>query len=105
MSTQIYINIDVDDLERAIAFYSAGLYGSFPALGAITAGSDGNVWFTDYLGGTIGRIAPDGTIAEFASVTPSSALNAITLGPTVGGAKTVWFTEPSVRLIGRATLP
>ena len=25
MSTQIYINIDVDDLERAIAFYSAGL--------------------------------------------------------------------------------
>ena len=25
MSTQIYINIDVDDLERAIAFYSVGL--------------------------------------------------------------------------------
>ena len=89
----------------AITFYSTGLFGSFPALGAITAGPDGNVWFTDYLGGTIGRIAPDGTIAQFASVTPSSALNAITIGPTVGGAKTVWFTEPSARLIGRATLP
>ncbi len=89
----------------AITLYSAGLFGSFPALGAITAGPDGNVWFTDYLGGTIGRIAPDGTIAQFASVTPSSALNAITNGPTMGGAKTVWFTEPSVQLIGRATLP
>ena len=89
----------------AITFYSAGLFGSFPALGAITAGPDGNVWFTDYLGGTIGRIAPDGTIGQFASVTPSSALNAITRGPVVGGFKTVWFTEPSARLIGRATLP
>ncbi len=89
----------------AVNFYSAGLFGAFPALGAITGGPDGNVWFTDYLGGTIGRIAPDGTIGQFASVTPSSALNAITPGPVVGGAKTVWFTEPSARLIGRATLP
>ncbi len=95
----------IDPATGGITFYSAGLFGSFPALGAITAGPDGNVWFTDYLGGTIGRIAPDGSIGQFASVTPSSALNAITLGPVVGGAKTVWFTEPSARLIGRAALP
>ena len=95
----------IDPATGGIRFYNSGLFGSFPALGAITAGPDGNVWFTDYLGGTIGRIAPDGTIGQFASVTPSSALNAITRGPVVGGAKTVWFTEPSARLIGRAALP
>ena len=95
----------IDPATGGITFYSSGLFGSFPALGAITAGPDGNVWFTDYLGGTIGRIAPDGTIGQFVTVTPSSALNAITLGPVVGGAKTVWFTEPSARLIGRAALP
>jgi len=89
----------------AITFYSAGLSGSYPMLGNISAGPDGNVWFTDYLDGLIGRIAPDGTIAEFASITPNSSLNAITAGPIAGGAKTVWFTEPSARLIGRATLP
>lgn len=95
----------IDPATGGVTFYSSGLFGSFPALGAITAGPDGNVWFTDYLGGTIGRIQPDGTIAQFASITPSSALNAITIGPLVGGAKTVWFTEPSARLIGRAALP
>jgi streptogramin lyase len=95
----------LDPVTGAITFYSAGLSGSDPVLGAITAGPDGNVWFTDYIDGMIGRVAPDGTIAEFASITPNSAINAITIGPTVAGAKTVWFTEPSASLIGRATLP
>ena len=36
---------------------------------------------------------------------PRVLVGAITRGPVVGAAKTVWFTEPSARLIGRATLP
>jgi virginiamycin B lyase len=89
----------------AFAWFSAGLTGRLPVLGAIAAGPDGNVWFTDYLDGMIGRIAADGTIADFAAPTANAAINAIAPGPTIGGVKTVWFTEPSARRIGRAALP
>lgn len=56
--------------------------GGAPALTGITAGPDGNVWFTD--GTAIGQITPAGAIRSF---TPSTsgvsiqAWNAITLGP------------------------
>jgi len=50
----------------------------------ITAGPDGNVWFTED-GNKIGRITPSGQITEFA--TPASG-RAITTGPD--GA--LWFT-------------
>jgi streptogramin lyase len=35
------------------------------SLGGITAGSDGNLWFTEIFGSRIGRITPDGAITEF----------------------------------------
>ena len=43
-------------------------------VGGIAAGPDGNVWFTDH--GTtaaIGRIAPDGAIAEFSNGLPTGS--------------------------------
>ena len=60
-------------------------------VGGIAAGPDGNVWFTDH--GTtaaIGRIAPDGAIAEFSNGLPTgSDPYKVTAGPDGD----VWFTE------------
>jgi len=61
--------------------------GSVPT--AITAGSDGNLWFTESGGGKIGRITPAGTITEPAGATGLP-------GPTVispGVSGMLWFTE------------
>ncbi len=95
----------LDPATGSITIYTAGFSGAQPLLGGITAGPDGNVWFTDYFDGLIGRIAPDGTVAEFGSITPGLQINAITTGPVVAGQKTVWFTTPSEQSVGRATLP
>jgi streptogramin lyase len=89
----------------AITLFSSGFAGASPLFGGITAGPDGNMWFTDYFEGLIGRIATDGTIGEFGTITLGSQINAVTTGPLVAGSKTVWFTEPTTGQIGRATLP
>jgi streptogramin lyase len=77
----------------------------------ITAGPDGNLWFTDWNGDKIGRITPNGTITEF----PISSLNkprdiftnrplgAGPLGITAGPNGNLWFTEYGVDMIGRIT--
>jgi virginiamycin B lyase len=57
----------------------------------ITAGPDGNVWFTEYRGEHIGRITPSGTIAEFAIPTGSANPQVIVAGPD----GRMWFTELS----------
>ena len=95
----------IDPASGSITIYTSGFSGAVPLLGGITASPDGNIWFTDYYDGLIGRIAPDGTVAEFGTITPGLQINAITAGPLVGGAKTLWFTTPSEQSIGRATLP
>jgi hypothetical protein len=68
-------------------------------LRAITAGPDGNLWFTESLLEKIGRITPGGTITEFRLPTPGSQLGAITAGPDGN----LWFTESSGDKIGRIT--
>jgi streptogramin lyase len=59
---------------------------------AITAGPDGNVWFTE-AGGSgqdkVGRITPTGVITEFATPTGNSGPGGITAGPDGN----VWFAE------------
>jgi virginiamycin B lyase len=64
---------------------------------AITAGFDGNLWFTEYTGNKIGRITPSGTITEFTIPTPSSTPLGIVSGPD--GA--IWFAETATNKIGR----
>src|SRR5262249_38298954 len=59
--------------------------GSFGAT-AITAGPDGNVWFTDPVANTVGRITPSGQVTEFTS--PIGGAGAITAGPDGN----LWFT-------------
>jgi len=63
----------------------------------ITAGPDGNLWFTEYYGNKIGRITPGGTITEFPLPAADSSPTAITAGPD----GTLWFIEPNGDKIGR----
>ena len=71
--------------------------GSQP--GVITAGPDGNLWFTEVDGNKIGRITPGGRISEFPLPTPGSRPGAITAGPDGN----LWFTEWATNKIGRIT--
>jgi streptogramin lyase len=65
---------------------------------AITAGPDGNLWFTEFFGNKIGRITPGGTITEF-PLAASSGPSGIIAGPDGN----LWFTEYSGGKIGRIT--
>jgi streptogramin lyase len=68
---------------------------------AITAGPDGNVWFTQSGSGNgIGRITPAGKITEYAVADPSwGNRHGIAAGPDGN----LWFTQPYGRSIGRIT--
>jgi hypothetical protein len=68
--------------------------------GAITAGPDGNLWFTEPDANQIGMITPDGQITEFAVPTANSRPEFITAGPDGN----LWFTEPGSAQIGEFVL-
>ncbi len=75
---------------------------SIPGSGAdptlLAVGADGNIWFTEYLAGRIGRITPDGVITEFDLPNCSGCRpNDIVLGPDGN----MWFTEFNRLVIGR----
>ncbi len=67
----------------------------------ISAGPDGNLWFTDDAGTTakIGRVSTGGSITEFPLSTASSVSQFITAGPDGN----LWFTEELAGEIGRIT--
>src|SRR2546422_8481106 len=65
----------------------------------ITAGPDGNLWFTELNGNRIGRITPTGVITEFPLPTANSGPQGITAGPDGN----LWFTEFNGNRIGRIT--
>ena len=58
---------------------------------------DGSIWFVETGANALGRIARDGSIAEFAIPTP----NASARGVTVGADGDLWFTENFANKIGR----
>ena len=62
----------------------------------ITAGADGNLWFTEALVNQIGRITTHGAITEF----PLPAGGA-PVGIAAGPDGNVWFTDRGVNSIGR----
>jgi streptogramin lyase len=68
-------------------------------LTAITAGPDGNIWFTESLVNKIGRISPDGVITEFPIPTTDSQPIDIVASPDGN----LWFTELAGNKIGRIT--
>ena len=66
----------------------------------ITAGPDGNLWFTEIDGDRIGRITPAGVVTEFsAGITTGAFPYAI----TVGSDGNLWFTEFGGDRIARIT--
>src|SRR5262249_11093464 len=64
----------------------------------ITAGPDGNLWFTELSGNNIGRITPAGVITEF----PLQTAGVQPWGITAGPDGNIWFTEGAGR-IGKIT--
>ncbi len=65
---------------------------------AITAGPDGNLWFTQRLN-QIGRMTTSGAVAIASVPTANSSLIGITAGPD----DNLWFTEYDASKIGRIT--
>jgi virginiamycin B lyase len=64
----------------------------------ITAGPDGNLWFTEGPGNSIGRITTSGVITEF-PLPDTTRVFDITAGPDGN----LWFTEFDSNKIGRMT--
>jgi streptogramin lyase len=65
----------------------------------ITAGLDGNLWFTESPN-RVGRITPLGDVTHFTVLTPDSGPWGIVCGPDGN----IWFTEEASRSIGQVTL-
>jgi virginiamycin B lyase len=114
-----YVNGDGSPLNGGLnsfvgRFTPAGQFTSFPLLtvdafrrfefastghSSITAGPDGNMWFTENSPAKIGKITMAGAISEFPLPSKFSAPSAITRGPD----NNLWFTEPPAGKIGRIT--
>ena len=65
----------------------------------IVSGPDGNLWFTEFNSGKIGRITPAGQVTEFAVANANSGVGGIASGPD----GSLWFTESGSNKIGRIT--
>ena len=65
----------------------------------ITAGPNGNLWFTEYVGNQIGQITTEGVITEYTIPTPNSNPYGIISGPDGN----LWFTEYNGERIGKIT--
>ena len=71
--------------------------GSDATPGAIVAGPDGALWFTQL--GSIGRIATNGTITDFLGVVSGFEPAGLTVGPD----QALWFTDIGNNMVGRMT--
>jgi streptogramin lyase len=82
---------------QVVTEFTAGITGGASPVG-ITAGPDGNLWFTEYNGNRIGRITPQGVVTEFSTgISAGARPNGIALGPDGN----LWFTETGGNRIGR----
>ena len=65
----------------------------------MTAGPDGDIWFTEFSANKIGKITTGGTFAEYAIPTANSQPGDIAAGPDGN----LWFTEYAANKIGKIT--
>src|SRR5579871_2444554 len=65
----------------------------------VTAGPDGNLWFTEPGISKVGRMTTTGVVTEFGTATGNAGPTGITTGPDGN----VWFTEPTVNRVGSMT--
>ncbi len=77
------------------------LYTNIPSAldpAAIARGPDGNLWFTDYNGGSVDSITESGTVTRYtAGITSGARLEGI----AVGSDGNLWFAETNEAKIGR----
>ena len=102
-SSSLYLAPSASAIGPVAAFpiteYSAGLTPS-AQLRDIKPGPDGAMWFVEFAGNKIGRIAADGAVTEYSDgLTPKSGLTAITAGPDGN----MWFLELTANSVGRIT--
>lgn len=71
--------------------------GSLPYTTDITTGRDGNLWFTEYDGGSIGKITPSGKLSTYGGSLGSPD------GIAAGADGNVWFVEQSNGKVGKIT--
>jgi virginiamycin B lyase len=70
----------------------------------VTAGPDGNLWFTDSGGtGKIGKVTTTGTFREYVVPTVPSAPYSTPYSITAGPDGNLWFTEYDTNKIGKIT--
>jgi streptogramin lyase len=75
--------------------------------GSMTAGPDGNVWYTSFFqsDGALGRVSPAGNFAVFSiPVGVSSTTVARPAGITTGSDGNIWFTDSLQNQIGNSTV-
>ena len=97
--TAIVVSVGLLSLSSLPAWAAAGTVTEFNVPGGvfgITAGPDGNLWFTG--SSAIGRITPSGTITLFP--VPGSAPGAITAGPDGN----LWFLDNGTGKIGQTRI-
>jgi streptogramin lyase len=94
------IDVNVNSTSgAALNSYRINTTGSAPACHcSITAGPDGNLWFTEGQGGIV-RISTSGVFTFFSVPTANSEPAGITAGPDGN----IWFTEFGGNNIGRIT--
>jgi virginiamycin B lyase len=83
----------------SITQFPLGSDPSFASAG-ITAGPDGNLWFTEPGSNRIGKISVSGAVEHFSIPTP----NSLPIDITVGGDGALWFSEADASKIGRLVL-
>src|SRR6266536_2803690 len=107
--TAIIAGVSLLGLSSAPVWAAAGTVTEYPIPTkgtpfAIAAGPDGNLWFTEFDGSKIGRIAPAGRITEFPLPTPCTPIDGCGLdGITTAPDGNLWFTEAIGNTIGRIT--
>jgi streptogramin lyase len=67
---------------------------------SLAVGSDGNLWFSDWEGGTISRFSPSGHVASAFTLPAGDHAMDLISGPDGN----LWFTDPHTGAIGRMTL-
>ncbi len=106
--TAIIAGVSLLGLSSAPVWAAAGTVTEYPipTKGTpfdITAGPDGNLWFTDGTG-EIGRITPGGSITEFRLISICGSYGTCAPhGITTAPDGNLWFTEAIGNTIGRIT--
>ena len=84
---------------QVITEFSSGITPAAQPRG-ITAGPDGNLWFTETATGKIGKITPTGAVTEYSTgISPAASLSFIAAGPDGN----LWFTEFTGNRVGMIT--